>query len=85
MDFPCPSLLINLSKPKLLPGRKPIIQLAERLPLKQSQNIDQSKMRSKGLIPKGSKITNGSGYHDKVIPISDYTIPQCQNVIQFLE
>ena len=32
-------------QPKLLPGRRPIIQISEWPPLQQSQNINQSKTR----------------------------------------
>ena len=49
-------------QPKLLSGRKPIIQIAER-PI-------QSKTRSK------VSISESSGHHDKVVPLSNYTIPQ---------
>ena len=38
-------------QPKLLPGGKPIIQIAERPPLQQSQDIKQSKTRSKFSTP----------------------------------
>ena len=58
-------------QPKLLPGRRPIIQIAERPPLQQFQ----SKPRVTMSVPECS-ITKCSGHHDKVIPISDYTIPQ---------
>ena len=34
-------------QPKLLPGRRPIIQIAEWPPLQQSQNINLSKTKSK--------------------------------------
>ena len=59
-------------QPRLLPDRRPIIQIAERLPLQQPQ----SKTRSKVSVPESSIITKSSGHHDKVIPVSDYTIPQ---------
>ena len=53
-----------------------MIQISERPPLKQSQNISQSKRKLKVSLPESSIITKGSGPHDKVIPVSDYTIPQ---------
>ena len=62
-------------QPKFIPGRRPIIQITERSPLQQSQNINQSKIKSKVSKPKSSLVTKGSGHH-KVIPVSDYTIPQ---------
>ena len=69
-------LLDKPEPPRLLPGERPIIQIAERFPLQQSQNINQSKTRSKVSIPESSISTKSSGHHDKVIPISNYTIPQ---------
>ena len=48
------------------------MQIAERPPLQQSQ----SKTRLKDSLPESSIITKSSGYHDKVIPVLDYTIPQ---------
>ena len=69
-------LLDKPEQPKLLPGRRPIMQIAKRPPLQQSQNINQSKSRSKGPIPESSIIAKGSGHHDKVIPVTNYTIPQ---------
>ena len=53
---------------KLLPGRKLIIQIAERL--------IQSKTRSKVSTPESSIITESSGKHDKAIHVSDCAIPQ---------
>ena len=44
--FPMSQLLDTL-EPKLLPGRRSIMQIAESLPLQQSQNINESKTRSK--------------------------------------
>ena len=61
-------LLDKPEQPKLLPGRRPIIQIAER-PI-------QSKTRSKVSIPESSIIPKSSGHHDKLIQVSDYTIPQ---------
>ena len=69
-------LLDKPEQTKLLPGRSPIIQIAERSPLQQSQNINQSKIRLEVLIPESSIIKKGSGHHDKVIQVSNYTIPQ---------
>ena len=74
--FPMSELLDKPEQPKLLPGRRPIIQITERPLLQQSQNSHQSKTRLKVPIPESSIIPKGSGYHDKVIPVSDYTIPQ---------
>ena len=57
----------SLDKPeqtKLLP----IIQIAER--------PKQSKTRLKISIPISSIIPESLGHHDKVIPVSDYTIPK---------
>ena len=61
----------KLEQPKLLPGRRSIIQIAERPSLQHSQ----SKTRAKISVP-GSSVTKSSKHHDKVIPVSDYTIPQ---------
>ena len=58
-------------QPRLLPGRMPIIQIAERPILQQSQ----SKTRMKTSVPESS-ISKSSEHHDKVIPVSVYTIPQ---------
>ena len=69
-------LLDKPVQPRLLPDRRPIIQIAERSPLQQSQNINPSKTRLKVPIPKSSIITKSSGHHDKVIPVLDYPIPQ---------
>ena len=70
LQFPVPQLHDKPEQPKLLSGRKPIIQIAERPPLQQSQNITQSKTRSKFSTPECL------GHHDKVIPVPNYTIPQ---------
>ena len=54
-----------------MPCRKPIIQIAER--------PTQSKRGSKVSTPESSIIPitpNSLGHHAKVIPVSDYTIPQ---------
>ena len=64
-------------QPKLLPGRRPILQIAER-PI-------QFKTKSEVSIPESSIIPKSLRHYDKVIPLSDYTISQCQNIIQFLE
>ena len=56
---------------KLLPGRRPIIQTAERPPLQHSQ----SKMTAKISVPESS-ITKGLEHHDEVTAVSDYTFPQ---------
>ena len=45
LKFPVSKLYDKSEQPKLLPGRKPIIQIAEWSPLQQSQNITQSKTR----------------------------------------
>ena len=69
-------LLDKPEQSKLLPDRRPMIQIAERSPLQQSQNINQSTARSNVLMLKSSIVAKCSGHHDKVIPVSDYTIPQ---------
>ena len=74
--FTVSQLLNKPEKPKLLPGRRPIIQLVERPPLQKSWNINQSKTRSKVSIPESSLIPESSGHHDKGIPVPNYTIPQ---------
>ena len=51
-----PQLLDKPEQPKSLPGRSPITQIAERPPLQQSQNINQSETRLKVSIPKSSMI-----------------------------
>ena len=72
-------------QPKLLPGRKPIIQIPERPILQQSQNITQFKTKLKISTPESSIILGKPEHHDKVIPVHNYTIPkQCQSMIQFL-
>ena len=63
-------------QPKLLPGRKPIIQIAERPILQQPQNIIQPKMRPKYSVPESSIILESSWHHDKAIPVPNYVIPQ---------
>ena len=68
IKFPMCQPHIKPEQPKLLPGRRPIIKIAER-PI-------QYKTRSKVSIPESFIITEDSGHHDKVIQISDYTIPQ---------
>ena len=60
-------LHVKSEQPKLLPGRKPIMQIADRL--------TQSQTRLKVSKPESSIIPERSGHHDKVIPVSDYTIP----------
>ena len=65
-------LLEKPEKAKLLPGRRHIIQITERPSL---QNLS-IKTRSKVPVPENSIITKGSGHHDKVISVSDYTISQ---------
>ena len=55
-------------EPKLLPGRKPIIQIAER--------SIHSKTRLKVATAESSTVTKSSGNHNMVIPVTDYTIPQ---------
>ena len=49
---------------------------SRKAPLQQSQNINQSKTRLKVSIPESSIIPKAMGHHDKVIPVSNYTIPQ---------
>ena len=51
---------------ELLPGRRPIIQIAER----PSSQHSQSKTRVKNSVPKSSS-TKSSEHHDKVIPVFD--------------
>ena len=43
LNFPCPNYMLNLNNQNYLPDRKPIIEIAEMLPLQQSQYINQSK------------------------------------------
>ena len=69
-------MLDKPDQPKLLPGRRPIIQIAQMHPLQQYQSFNQSKTRLKVSILESSIITKGSGYHDKVVPVSNYTILQ---------
>ena len=71
---------------QLLPGRKSIIQIAERPILQQPQNITQSKTRPKISVSEGPIVLESSQLHDKIIPVPNYVIPQkCLEVIQFLE
>ena len=55
-------------QPKLLPGGRPIIQIAER--------PTQSRTRSKVSTPESSVIPGRPGHHDEVIPVPNYTMPQ---------
>ena len=66
--FPVSQLYDKPEQPKLLPGIKPIIQIAER-PI-------QSKTRLKFSTSESSIIPESSGHHDRVIPVSSYTIPE---------
>ena len=59
-----------------MPNRRPKIQIAERPTLQHSQSTNQSKTRLKVSIPQSSIIPESLGHHDKVIPVSNYTIPQ---------
>ena len=61
--------MTNLNSLKILPGRRPIIQIAERPILQQPRNIIQAKTRSTVSIPDSSIILESSGHHDKVIPV----------------
>ena len=63
----------------------PIMQLAERPILQQPQNIIQPRTRPNISIPESSIIPESSQLHDKVIQVPDCVIPQCPEVIQFLE
>ena len=45
LKFPVSQLHDKPEQPKVLPGRKPIIQITERLTLQESKNITQSKTR----------------------------------------
>ena len=62
LKFPVSQLHVKPEQPKLLPGRRPIIQISERL--------IQSKTRLKVSTPESSIITESSGNHE-VIPVSD--------------
>ena len=73
LTFPVSQPSDKPKQPKLLPGRKPIIQITERPPLQQSQDIIQSKTRLKISTPESL------GHHDKAIPVSNYTIPQAMS------
>ena len=55
-------------QPKLLPDRKPIIQIEARL--------IQSKTRLKVSVPESSIIPKSLAHQDKVIPGYNYTIQQ---------
>ena len=59
-------------QPKLIPGRRSMIQIAERIPLQQFQ----SKIRAKVSVPESFMLEKCSGHHDKVFPVSNYQIPQ---------
>ena len=58
--FPVSQLLPKSKQPQLLPGRRPIIQIAERPILQQPQNIIQPKPRPKISIPESSIVPEGS-------------------------
>ena len=45
--FPVSQPHVKPEQPKLLPGRRPLIQITERPPLQQPQNINQSKQDKK--------------------------------------
>ena len=68
-------------QPQILPGRRPIIQIAERPILQQPQNIIQPKTTSKISVPESSQL------HDKVIPVPRLCNPtnKVPEMIQFLE
>ena len=85
LKFPVSQPYDKPEQPQLLPGRKPITQIAQRFTLQQSQKITQSKTRLKMSTPESSIFLGKTGHHDKVIPVPDYTVPLCQSMIQFLE
>ena len=66
--YPLSQLYDIPEQPKLLPGRRPIIQIAER--------PSQPETRPKVSTPESFIIPESSGHHDKVVPVPDYTIPQ---------
>ena len=68
LKLPLFNLYDKPEQPKLLPGRKPIIQIAER--------STQSKTILTVSTPESYKILESSGHHEKVIPVSNYTVPQ---------
>ena len=66
--YPVSQLYDIPEQPKLLQGRRPIIQIAGR--------PTHSETRPKVSTPESFIIPESSGHHDKVIPVPDYTIPQ---------
>ena len=61
---------------KLLLGRKPVIQIAERPILQYPQNVVQSKTRSKISLIERSIFPGGSEQQYRVVPVTKYTIPK---------
>ena len=75
LKFPVSQPYSKPEQSKLLPGRNPIIQIAERPILQHPRNITQSKTRSK-ISPQERSIFPGiSVHHDKIIPVPNYIIP----------
>ena len=68
IKFPVFPLLDKPEQPKMLPGRRPIIQIAERPILQQPQNIIHSKTTLEISVPETSQ------FHDKVIQVPNYII-----------
>ena len=77
--FPVSQPLEKPEQPQLLPGRRTIIQIAERPILQQPQNITEPKTRLKISIPESSIVPGSLQPHDKVIPVPDYVIPQAMS------
>ena len=61
---------------KLLPGRKPIIQIAEGPFFQHLQNVAQSKSRLKFSLKERPIFLGRSEQQDKVVPVLQYTIPK---------
>ena len=69
LTFPVSPLLDKPEQLQLLPGRRPIILIAEKSILQQPQNIIQPKTKLKISVPEISIVPESSQLHDKVIPL----------------
>ena len=71
LKFPVSWTLDKPKQPQLLPGRRPIIQIAERPILQQPPNSIQPKIRPKIPVPESPIFPESSWFHDKDIPEPD--------------
>ena len=76
LKFPFSQPYDKPEQPKLLPERKPMIQIAERPILQHPQTIVQSKTRSKISPQEGSLFQGRLEQQDKIVSVPDYTFPK---------